>query len=281
MPVKHKNCFKLLSKALWDNITCKYSFMKDILLEVKNLHANINGKEILKGINLTIRPGEVHAIMGPNGSGKSTLSSVLAGNPAFTVTEGEVDFHGVDLLALSPEDRSHEGLFLSFQYPVEIPGVSMVNFMRAAMNEKRKYFDQPALSASEFLKLMRQKREVVELDNKLASRSVNEGFSGGEKKRNEIFQMAMLEPRLSILDETDSGLDIDALRVVAGGVNKLKTADNATIVITHYQRLLDYIKPDFVHVLYKGRIVRTGGPELALELEEKGYDWIKQEIDNQ
>lgn len=255
--------------------------MKDILLEVKNLHANINGKEILKGINLTIRPGEVHAIMGPNGSGKSTLSSVLAGNPAFTVTEGEVDFHGIDLLSLSPEDRSHEGLFLSFQYPVEIPGVSMVNFMRAAINEKRKYFNQEPLSASDFLKLMRQKREVVELDNKLASRSVNEGFSGGEKKRNEIFQMAVLEPRLSILDETDSGLDIDALRVVAGGVNKLKTEDNATIVITHYQRLLDYIKPDFVHVLYKGRIVRTGGPELALELEDKGYDWIKQEVDNQ
>lgn len=255
--------------------------MKDILLEVKNLHANIDGKEILKGINLTIHPGEVHAIMGPNGSGKSTLSSVLAGNPAFTVTDGSVNFHGVDLLSLSPEDRSHEGLFLSFQYPVEIPGVSMVNFMRAAINEKRKYFGEPALSASDFLKMMRQKRAVVELDNKLASRSVNEGFSGGEKKRNEIFQMAMLEPRLSILDETDSGLDIDALRIVAGGVNKLKNNDNATIVITHYQRLLDYIKPDFVHVLYKGRIVRTGGPDLALELENKGYDWIKQEVDNQ
>ncbi len=255
--------------------------MKDILLEVKNLHANIDGKEILKGINLTIHPGEVHAIMGPNGSGKSTLSSVLAGNPVFTVTDGSVDFHGVDLLSLSPEDRSHEGLFLSFQYPVEIPGVSMVNFMRAAINEKRKYFGEPALSASDFLKMMRQKRAVVELDNKLASRSVNEGFSGGEKKRNEIFQMAMLEPRLSILDETDSGLDIDALRIVAGGVNKLKNDDNATIVITHYQRLLDYIKPDFVHVLYKGRIVRTGGPDLALELENKGYDWIKQEVDNQ
>ncbi len=255
--------------------------MDNILLEVKNLHAGIDGKEILKGINFTVRPGEVHAIMGPNGSGKSTFSSVLAGNPAFTVTEGEVDFNGKNLLELSPEDRSHEGLFLSFQYPVEIPGVSMVNFMRAAINEKRKYFNEQPLSASDFLKLMRQKREVVELDNKLASRSVNEGFSGGEKKRNEIFQMAVLEPRLSILDETDSGLDIDALRIVAGGVNKLKTSDNATIVITHYQRLLDYIKPDFVHVLYKGRIVRTGGPELALELEEKGYDWIKQEVDNQ
>lgn len=251
--------------------------MKDILLKVMDLHAKIEDKEILRGINLEVHPGEVHAIMGPNGSGKSTFSSVLAGNPAFTVTGGSVDFHGKDLLALSPEDRSHEGLFLSFQYPVEIPGVSMVNFMRAAVNAKRKYFNEPPLGAGDFLKLMRQKRAIVELDNKLASRSVNEGFSGGEKKRNEIFQMAVLEPRLSILDETDSGLDIDALRVVAGGVNQLKTSQNATIVITHYQRLLDYIKPDFVHVLYKGRIVRTGGPELALELEEKGYDWIKEE----
>ena len=251
--------------------------MSDILLNIKNLHASVDGKEILKGINLTVRPGEVHAIMGPNGSGKSTLSEVLAGNPAFSVSEGEVDFHGKELLALSPEDRSHEGLFLSFQYPVEIPGVSMVNFMRAAVNAKRKYFNEPPMSAGDFLKLMRLKRAIVELDNKLASRSVNEGFSGGEKKRNEIFQMAVLEPRLAILDETDSGLDIDALRVVAGGVNKLKNERNATIVITHYQRLLDYIKPDFVHVLYKGRIVRTGGPELALELEEKGYDWIKED----
>ena len=251
----------------------------EILLEVKDLRAKVEEKEILKGINLTIRPGEVHAIMGPNGSGKSTLSSVLAGNPAFTVTGGSADFHGIGLLALSPEDRSHEGLFLSFQYPVEIPGVSMVNFMRAAVNAKREYFHEPPMSASDFLKLMRQKRAVVELDNKLASRSVNEGFSGGEKKRNEIFQMAVLEPRLAILDETDSGLDIDALRIVAGGVNKLKTDRNATIVITHYQRLLDYIKPDFVHVLYKGRIVKTGGPELALELEERGYDWIKEEED--
>ena len=247
-----------------------------ILLDIHDLHASIDGKEILKGINLTVREGEVHAIMGPNGSGKSTLSMVLAGAPGYSVTEGTVDFHGKELLELSPEDRSHEGLFLSFQYPVEIPGVSMVNFMRAAVNEKRKYFNEAPLSASDFLKLMRQKRAIVELDNKLASRSVNEGFSGGEKKRNEIFQMAVLEPRLSILDETDSGLDIDALRIVAGGVNKLKTDRNATIVITHYQRLLDYIKPDFVHVLYKGRIVHTGGPELALELEEKGYDWIKQ-----
>lgn len=254
--------------------------MNNILLNIENLHAGIDGKEILKGINLTVGRGEVHAIMGPNGSGKSTLSEVLAGNPAFTVTEGKVSFHGIDLLSLDPADRSHEGLFLSFQYPVEIPGVSMVNFMRAAVNAKRKYFNEPALSATEFLKLMRTKRAIVELDNKLASRSVNEGFSGGEKKRNEIFQMAVLEPQLSILDETDSGLDIDALRIVAGGVNKLKTERNATIVITHYQRLLDYIKPDFVHVLYKGRIVRTGGPELALELEERGYDWIKEEVDN-
>ena len=248
------------------------------MLEIKDLHASINGKEILKGINLNIKKGEVHAIMGPNGSGKSTLSSVLVGNPAFEVTKGSVTFGGKDLLALSPEDRSHEGLFLSFQYPVEIPGVSMVNFMRAAVNEKRKHEGLAPLTASEFLKLMREKRAVVELDNKLANRSVNEGFSGGEKKRNEIFQMAMLEPKLSILDETDSGLDIDALRIVAEGVNKLKTPETSCIVITHYQRLLDYIKPDIVHVLYKGRIVKTAGPELALELEKRGYDWIKAEL---
>ena len=248
------------------------------MLEIKDLHASINGKEILKGINLNIKKGEVHAIMGPNGSGKSTLSSVLVGNPAFEVTKGSVTFGGKDLLALSPEDRSHEGLFLSFQYPVEIPGVSMVNFMRAAVNEKRKYEGLAPLTASEFLKLMREKRAVVELDNKLANRSVNEGFTGGEKKRNEIFQMAMLEPKLSILDETDSGLDIDALRIVAEGVNKLKTPETSCIVITHYQRLLDYIKPDIVHVLYKGRIVKTAGPELALELEKRGYDWIKAEL---
>ena len=254
--------------------------MSKKLLEVRNLHATVEGKEILRGVNPSVNEGEVHAIMGPNGSGKSTLSGVLAGNPAYTVTEGEAYLHGVNLLDLPPEDRSHEGLFLSFQYPVEIPGVSMVNFMRAAVNAKRKYFNEEPLSASDFLKMMRQKRAIVELDNKLASRSVNEGFSGGEKKRNEIFQMAVLEPRLAILDETDSGLDIDALRVVAGGVNKLKTDKNATIVITHYQRLLDYIRPDFVHILYKGRIVKTGGPELALELEEKGYDWIKEENDN-
>ncbi len=255
--------------------------MKEELLKVENLRAGIEGKEILRGINLTVRPGEVHAIMGPNGSGKSTLSGVLAGDPRFTVLGGSATFHGIDLLDLPPEDRSHEGLFLSFQYPVEIPGVTMVNFMRAAVNAKRKYFGQEPMNASEFLKMMRQKRAIVELDNKLASRSVNEGFSGGEKKRNEIFQMAVLEPRLSILDETDSGLDIDALRVVASGVNALKTSENATIVITHYQRLLDYIKPDFVHILYKGRIVHSGGPELALELEEKGYDWIKQQVDEE
>ena len=251
------------------------------MLEIRDLRASVEGKEILKGVNLTVRPGEVHAIMGPNGSGKSTLSAVLTGNPAYTVTGGSATFYGKDLLALSPEDRAHEGLFLSFQYPVEIPGVSMTGFMRAAVNAKRRYHGEKELSASEFLKLMRERRAVVDLDNKLASRAVNEGFSGGEKKRNEIFQMAMLEPRLSILDETDSGLDIDALRVVASGVNKLKSADNATIVITHYQRLLDYIKPDFVHILYKGRIVMGAGPELALELEEKGYDWIKQTVDNQ
>ena len=249
------------------------------MLTIKNLHASINGKEILKGIDLIVKPGEVHAIMGPNGSGKSTLSSVLAGNPAFEVTEGSVEFYGKDLLSLAPEDRSHEGIFLSFQYPVEIPGVSMVNFMRAAINAKRKYWGEEPLSATDFLKMMREKRAIVELDNKLASRSVYEGFSGGEKKRNEIFQMAMLQPRLSILDETDSGLDIDALRIVSQGVNQLKSDKNATIVITHYQRLLDYIAPDFVHVLYKGRIVKSGGPELALELEEKGYDWIKKEVD--
>ena len=251
-----------------------------MLLEIKNLHAIIksNGKEILKGIDLSINAGEDHAIMGPNGSGKSTLSSVLAGNPSYEVTEGEVIFNGKNLLELSPEDRSHEGLFLSFQYPVEIPGVSMSNFMRAAINEHRKYKGLEPLSASDFLKLMREKQEYVELNNKLAGRSVNEGFSGGEKKRNEIFQMAMLEPKLSILDETDSGLDIDALRIVAGGVNKLKSSENASIVITHYQRLLDYIVPDFVHVLYKGKIVKSAGKELALELEEKGYDWIKKEL---
>jgi len=248
------------------------------MLQIRNLHAAIADKEILKGINLEVKKGEIHAIMGPNGSGKSTLSSVLVGNPNYEVTEGEVLFEGQDLLELEPEERAHLGLFMSFQYPVEIPGVSMVNFMRAALNEKRKVQGLDPIPAAEFLKLMKQKRELVELDNKLASRSVNEGFSGGEKKRNEIFQMAMLEPKLAILDETDSGLDIDALRIVAKGVNELRSPENATIVITHYQRLLDYIRPDYVHVLYKGRIVRSGGPELALELEEKGYDWIKDEV---
>ncbi|MCH5228585.1 MAG: Fe-S cluster assembly ATPase SufC [Muribaculaceae bacterium] len=251
------------------------------MLKIRDLKAGIDGKEILKGINLSVNAGEVHAIMGPNGSGKSTLSMVLAGNPAYEVFDGKVDFCGKDLLDLPPEIRSHEGLFLGFQYPVEIPGVSMVNFMRAAINAKRKYFGLPPMSASEFLKMMREKRSVVELDNNLASRSVNEGFSGGEKKRNEIFQMAVLEPKLAILDETDSGLDIDALRIVANGVNKLKSANNATIVITHYQRLLDYIKPDFVHILYKGKIVMTGGPDLALELEEKGYDWIRNQSEGE
>ena len=250
------------------------------MLSVKNLHASVEGKEILRGIDLEVRAGEVHAIMGPNGSGKSTLASVLAGNAKYTVTEGSVRFLGEDLLAMSIEDRARLGLFLGFQYPVEIPGVTMANFMKLAVNEQRKFRGEEPLTAAEFLKLMREKRAIVQLDNKLASRSVNEGFSGGEKKRNEIFQMAVLEPRLSILDETDSGLDIDALRIVAEGVNKLKTDNNATIVITHYQRLLDYIKPDIVHVLYKGRIVKTAGPELALELEERGYDWIKEEVDN-
>ncbi len=249
------------------------------MLEIKNLHANINGKEILKGLNLTIKAGEVHAIMGPNGAGKSTLSAVLTGNPAYEVTAGEVIFKGKNLLEMAPEIRAREGVFLSFQYPVEIPGVSMVNFMRTAVNEKRAYEGKAALSASEFLKMMREKKAIVEIDNKLTNRAVNEGFSGGEKKRNEIFQMAMLEPSLSILDETDSGLDIDALRIVANGVNKLKTSENASIVITHYQRLLDYIVPDFVHVLADGQIVKTGTKELALELEEKGYDWLKA-IDN-
>ncbi|MBD5178785.1 MAG: Fe-S cluster assembly ATPase SufC [Muribaculaceae bacterium] len=251
------------------------------MLDVRGLRASVDGKEILKGVDFQVRPGEVHAIMGPNGSGKSTFSAVLAGNPAYELLGGTALLNGKDLLALSPEDRSHEGLFLSFQYPVEIPGVSMTNFMRAAVNAKRKYFGQPPMPAGEFLALMKEKRKIVELDAKLASRPVNEGFSGGEKKRNEIFQMAVLEPKLSILDETDSGLDIDALRIVAEGVNKLKTPETGTIVITHYQRLLDYIKPDFVHVLYKGRIVRSGGPELALELEERGYDWIKSEIDGE
>ena len=248
------------------------------MLEVKDLCARIGDKEILRGINLTIRDGETHAIMGPNGSGKSTLSAVLVGNPLYEVISGTAMFNGKNLLEMKPEDRAHEGLFLSFQYPVEIPGVSMTNFMRAAINEKRKYEGKEPMNAADFLKLMREKRAIVELDSKLANRSVNEGFSGGEKKRNEIFQMAMLEPKLSILDETDSGLDVDAMRIVAEGVNKLATPQTSCIVITHYDRLLDMIKPDVVHVLYKGRIVKTAGPELAKEIQERGYDWIKEEM---
>jgi Fe-S cluster assembly ATP-binding protein len=245
------------------------------MLEIKALHASINGIEILKGLNLTVKPGEVHAIMGPNGAGKSTLASVLAGKEDYEITSGEIGFVGKDLLELSVEERAREGVFLAFQYPVEIPGVSNVNFLKTAMNEIREHRGLPALSAKEFLSLVKEKSALVELDASLASRAVNEGFSGGEKKRNEIFQMAMLEPKLAVLDETDSGLDIDALRIVAQGVNTLKTSDNATLVITHYQRLLDYIVPDYVHVLFDGKIVKTGGKELALELEEKGYDWIK------
>lgn len=248
------------------------------MITIKNLHASINGKEILKGLNLEVKAGEVHAIMGPNGAGKSTLASVLAGREDYEITAGSVDFDGTDLLEMATEDRAREGLFLAFQYPVEIPGVSNINFLRTAINEIREYKGQQSMSAKEFMALVREKSALVELDAKLASRSVNEGFSGGEKKRNEIFQMAMLEPKLSILDETDSGLDIDALRIVANGVNTLKNDKNATIVITHYQRLLDYIVPDFVHVLYDGKIVKTGPKELALELEDKGYDWIKEEI---
>ena len=248
------------------------------MLEVRNLHAKIGDKEILKGIDLTIKEGETHAIMGPNGSGKSTLSAVLVGNPMFEVTDGTAIFNGKNLLEMKPEDRANEGIFLSFQYPVEIPGVSMTNFMRTAINEKRKYQGLEPMSAADFIKLMKEQRQVVELDAKLSQRSVNEGFSGGEKKRNEIFQMAMLEPKLAILDETDSGLDVDALRIVAEGVNKLKSPHNSTIVITHYDRLLDIIRPDVIHVLYKGRIVKTAGPELAKEIEARGYDWIKEEI---
>lgn len=250
------------------------------MLSIKNLHASIEGNEILRGINLEVKAGEVHAIMGPNGSGKSTLASVLAGREEYEVTEGEVIFHGKDLLEMAPEDRAREGVFLAFQYPVEIPGVSTTNFLRTAVNQVREYRGQEPLDAVKFLALMKEKMKLVEIDQKLLSRSLNEGFSGGEKKRNEIFQMAMLEPTLSILDETDSGLDIDALRIVSNGVNKLKSEKTATIVVTHYQRLLDYIVPDYVHVLYKGRIVKSGTKELALELEEKGYDWIKEEVES-
>jgi Fe-S cluster assembly ATP-binding protein len=250
------------------------------MLSIKNLHASIEGTPILRGINLEVKAGEVHAIMGPNGSGKSTLASVLAGREEYEVTEGEVLFQGKELLSLSPEDRAREGVFLAFQYPIEIPGVSTTNFLRTALNQVREYRGQEPLDAVKFLSLMKEKMALVEIDQKLLSRSLNEGFSGGEKKRNEIFQMAMLNPVLSILDETDSGLDIDALRIVSNGVNKLKSDTTATIVVTHYQRLLDYIVPDFVHVLYKGRIVKSGTKELALELEEKGYDWIKEEVDS-
>lgn len=249
------------------------------MLKIENLQARIEDKEILKGINLDIKPGEVHAIMGPNGSGKSTLASVLAGRADYEVTGGSADFLGKDLLELSPEDRAKEGLFLAFQYPVEIPGVSTTNFMKTALNEKRKYNGLEPLDAAQFLKLMKEKMKLVQIDQALLSRSLNEGFSGGEKKRNEIFQMAMLEPKLAILDETDSGLDIDALRIVANGVNELRSKNNAFLVVTHYQRLLEYIVPDYVHVLYKGRIVKSGTKELALELEEKGYDFIKEEVD--
>ena len=248
------------------------------MIEIKNLHANIEGKEILKGLTLNVNAGEVHAIMGPNGAGKSTLANILAGREEYEITAGDITFDGVDLLALSTEERAREGLFLAFQYPVEIPGVSNVNFLRTALNEIREAKGEDPITAKEFMALVREKSKIVELDSKLASRSVNEGFSGGEKKRNEIFQMAMLNPKLAVLDETDSGLDIDALRIVAKGVNSLKSPENASIVITHYQRLLDHIVPDFVHVLYDGKIVKTGGKELALELEEKGYDWIKEEM---
>lgn len=251
------------------------------MLKITDLHASVEGREILKGINLSVNKGEVHAIMGPNGSGKSTLASVLAGKEKFEVTSGSVEFCSKNLFDLSIEERANEGLFLGFQYPVEIPGVSMANFMKTSIAEKRKYNNEEPLSSADFLKMMREKSAVVEIDPKLISRSVNEGFSGGEKKRNEIFQMAMLSPKLAILDETDSGLDIDALRVVATGVTKLKTSENATIVITHYQRLLDYIVPDFVHVLYNGRIIHSAGKELALELEERGYDWLIKEYDNE
>lgn len=248
------------------------------MLEIRNLHACVEGKEILRGVNLTIRDGEVHVLMGPNGSGKSTLSNVLVGNPKFTVTEGEIIFNGKNLLELSPEDRSHEGIFMSFQAPIEIPGVSMTNFMRAAVNAKRKYFGQDPLSASDFLKLLREKRKMVGLDAHFMNRGVNEGFSGGERKRNEIFQMAVLEPTFSILDETDSGLDVDALRIVAEGFNQLRTPQTSAMVITHYQRMLDYLKPDFVHVLVDGQIVRDGDVSLGYEIEDKGFDWIKESL---
>jgi Fe-S cluster assembly ATP-binding protein len=249
------------------------------MLQIKNLQARIEEKEILRGLNLEVKPGEVHAIMGPNGSGKSTLASVLAGKEDYEITGGEISFKGKDLLEMSPEDRAREGLFLAFQYPVEIPGVSNINFLKAALSEVREYRGLPQLTAKEFLALVKEKSSLVELDGQLANRSVNEGFSGGEKKRNEVFQMAMLDPTLAILDETDSGLDIDALRIVANGVNAMRSPERSFVVITHYQRLLDFIIPDYVHVLYKGRIVKSGTKELALELEERGYDWIKEEVE--
>ncbi len=252
--------------------------MSNKMLEIKNLHAEINGKEILKGIDLTVNEGEVHAIMGPNGSGKSTLAAVITGKPGYEVTKGEILFYGKNLLEMPPEERALAGIFLSFQYPVEIPGVTMMNFLKAAVNAKRKYEGKEEMSAAEFLRFIREKQKLVEMDTNLTNRAVNEGFSGGEKKKNEIFQMAVLEPKLAILDETDSGLDIDALRVVANGVNKLRSPERSFIVITHYQRLLDYIVPDIVHILYKGKIVKTAGKELALELEEKGYGWIKEQF---
>ena len=248
------------------------------MLEIRNLYATVGGKEILKGIDLTIRDSEIHALMGTNGAGKSTLSNVIVGNPAYEVTGGTVTFNGKDLLAMSTEERAHEGIFMSFQSPIEIPGVSMTNFMRAAVNARRHAMGKEPLKSTEFLKLMREKRKLVEIDQKLMNRSVNEGFSGGEKKRNEIFQMAMLEPSFCILDETDSGLDVDALRIVAEGFNKLRKPETSAMVITHYQRLLDYIKPDVVHVLIDGRIVKTGGPELAQKIEDNGFDWIKEEL---
>ena len=247
------------------------------MLEITNLHATVGGKEIIKGLTLTIREGEIHALMGRNGAGKSTLSAVLTGNPAYTVTEGSVRMNGKDLLAMTPDERANEGLFLSFQYPVEIPGVSMVNFMKAAVNAKRQYQGLEPLSASEFLKLKREKEKLLDISTKLQNRSVNEGFSGGEKKKNEVFQMAMLQPRLAILDETDSGLDVDALRIVADGFNKIRTPEMSAIIITHYERMLDYIRPDFVHVLYNGTIVRTGDATLAKEIDERGFDWIEEE----
>ena len=249
------------------------------MLEIRNLHARVEGKEILNGINLTIGPGEVHVLMGPNGSGKSTLSNVLVGNPKYEVTEGSILFHGRDLLALSPEDRAHEGIFMSFQAPIEIPGVSMTNFLRAALNAKRKYFGQDPIPAADFLRMLKEKRKLVGLDAHFMSRGVNEGFSGGERKRNEIFQMAVLEPCFSILDETDSGLDVDALRIVAEGFNRLRTPHTSAMVITHYQRMLDYLKPAFVHVLVKGRIVKEGTADLGYEIEEKGFDWIIKEVE--